>query len=67
MTALNVRAVSGSADGVLRLWNWSDGQLLQQQMMRGHTDTVSAVAVVVNERVIVSGSWDRTVRVWRIP
>jgi WD40 repeat protein len=48
-------------DGCLRSWNLSDGSRICT--MEGHTDRVSAVALCPDGR-IVSGSWDRTVRLW---
>lgn len=34
------------------------------RIIGGHTDSVSAVAVTADGRTVVSGSYDRTVRVW---
>ena len=38
------------------------GQVLK--VLEGHTDNVKAVAISVDGSKIVSGSWDKTVRVW---
>ena len=32
--------------------------------MEGHTSTVSSVAFSPDSAVLVSGSWDKTVRMW---
>lgn len=55
------RVVSGSADGILRVWDVGSGQALQ--VLEGHTAWVNAVAAVGTDRV-VSCSSDRTLRVW---
>jgi WD40 repeat protein len=55
------RAVSGSYDGTLRVWDLETGQTLRT--LEGHTASVKAVAVV-NSRSAVSGSYDGTLRVW---
>jgi hypothetical protein len=54
-------AVSGAADGTLRVWRISTGACVR--VLRGHTSGVMAVVSVGEDRV-VSASWDSTVRVW---
>jgi WD40 repeat protein len=56
------RAVSGSIDRTLRLWDLETGQTLR--MLEGHTDSVRAVAVTPDGRHALSGSEDRTLRLW---
>jgi WD40 repeat protein len=56
------RAVSGSGDRTLRLWDLGAGQTLRT--LEGHTNFVSAAAVMPDGRRAVSGSGDRTLRVW---
>jgi WD40 repeat protein len=58
------RALSLSGDKMLRLWDPESGQTLRT--LEGHTGSVHAVtlAEVDGEPVVVSGSWDATVRVW---
>ncbi|CAD6492343.1 MAG: WD domain, G-beta repeat [Candidatus Argoarchaeum ethanivorans] len=34
--------------------------------LKGHTDWVNAVAVTPDGRYAISGSWDRTLKVWDI-
>lgn len=55
------RAVSGSSDGTLRVWDLETGQALK--LLKGHNSLVRTV-VVVDERRAISGSDDGTLRVW---
>jgi len=55
------RAVSGSNDGTLRVWDLQTGETLR--ILQGHSDWVKTVAVVDGRRA-VSGSEDGTLRVW---
>lgn len=54
----------GSQDGIIYLWNVSDGSLLRK--LSGHTNTVSCVAFSADGSFLASGSYDETVRLWRI-
>ncbi len=56
------RAVSGSDDRTLKVWDLEQGALLAT--LEGHGDGVMAVAVTPDGRRAVSGSNDRTLKVW---
>jgi len=56
------RAVSGSMDNTLKVWDLKTGAALAT--LGGHTSRVSAVAVTPDGTRAVSGSWDRTLKVW---
>ncbi|HKP87378.1 MAG TPA: TIR domain-containing protein [Blastocatellia bacterium] len=62
VTADGRRAVSGSGDKTVRVWDADTGKCLAT--LEGHTDAVWGVALSADGRRIVSGSWDNTVRVW---
>lgn len=53
--------ISGSFDYSVRIWNVDQAECLA--MLEGHTDDVHAVAVLPNGDIL-SGSRDRTIRVW---
>lgn len=60
---LDARYLLASSGGKLfRLWDLESEQLVQT--FRGHTDRVGCVALSPDASVAVSGSDDRTVRVW---
>jgi hypothetical protein len=56
------RAVSGSEDQTLGVWDLESGQTLRT--LEGHKGWVSAVAVTPDGRRAVSGSKDQTLRIW---
>ena len=56
------RAVSGSDDRTLKVWDLEQGALLAT--LEGHGGWVMAVAVTPDGRRAVSGSDDRTLKVW---
>ena len=58
------RAVSGSWDKTLRVWDLQTGQSIRT--MEGHTASVYTVAVTPDARRAVSGSWDKTLRFWNM-
>lgn len=58
----NTQIVSGHADGSMRIWEASNGLLLQKLL--GHQGAVVSVAVTLDSKWIASGSNDMTVRIW---
>jgi WD40 repeat protein len=58
------RALSGSADNTVRLWDVTSGQEVRRFL--GHTDDVNAVAFSADGKRAVSAGRDRTVRVWDV-
>ena len=62
MSGDGTRAVSGSDDKTLKVWDLATGELLRT--LEGHTDAVTAVAVSGDGTRAVSGSDDKTLKVW---
>jgi len=62
VTADGHRAISGSFDRTLRLWDLESGQTIR--ILEGHRDSVWAVAVTPDGRRAVSASGDQTLRFW---
>ncbi len=56
------RALSGSADKTLRLWDLETGACLK--ILEGHTGRVESVALTPDGRRALSGSYDKTLRLW---
>ncbi|KAK1672528.1 WD40-repeat-containing domain protein [Colletotrichum godetiae] len=56
---------AGSLDSFdIHIWSVQTGQLLDQ--LTGHEGPVSALAFTPNGNSLISGSWDRTARIWSI-
>ncbi len=56
------RVAAGAADGAVRLWNASSGQLLAT--LRGHQEAVNSVVFYPGGRQLASCSADATARIW---
>ena len=54
--------IAGTANGEIRIWRFSDWQLLG--ILSAHDDAVWALAVSPDERWLASGSSDETIRLW---
>jgi serine/threonine protein kinase len=57
-------AVSGGADGTVRLWDVATGQ--QKWKGEGHTGAVLSVAFSADAGHVLSGGADKTVRLWDV-
>ncbi|HEU4561594.1 MAG TPA: NB-ARC domain-containing protein [Longimicrobium sp.] len=62
VTPDGVRAVSGSYDGTVKVWDLETG--LEERTLSGHVHVVEAVAVTPDGRRAVSSSADGTLKVW---
>ena len=58
------RALSGSDDKTVRLWDVETGRCLR--VLEGHTDWCRSVAWSADRRRALSGSADQTVRLWDV-
>ncbi|KAF2725130.1 WD40 repeat-like protein [Polychaeton citri CBS 116435] len=59
-----VVAAGSQDDFDIHIWSVQTGQLLDQ--LAGHEGPVSSLAFAPNGGSLLSGSWDRTVRIWSI-
>jgi WD40 repeat protein len=53
---------SGTADGVARLWDFSNGKLMHT--LKGHNAGVTSLAVNSDGSLLATGSIDKTVKLW---
>lgn len=63
MTSGGKYLISGSQN-TIKIWNLQAGR--EVCLLRGHTSLVTSVAVLPKRRILISGSSDRTLRVWGI-
>jgi WD40 repeat protein len=54
----------GYADGIIRIWQVSDGTQLQE--LHSHTQTVTSLSFSPDGNWLASGSKDNTLRLWRL-
>ena len=60
--ASRARIVTGSEDGVIKIWDVDSGQLLHS--LEAHISAVTSLAVSPDSRRLVSGSRDSTAKIW---
>ncbi len=53
---------SGSADGLIKIWQF--GYLKSLQTLNGHSAAVYTLAFSPDQQLLVSGSGDRTIKLW---
>ncbi|HLJ11571.1 MAG TPA: hypothetical protein VKU82_10295, partial [Planctomycetaceae bacterium] len=53
-----------SRDGEVRIWDFNTRQT--RDVLKGHTNTVLAVVYSPDGKFLVSGSFDRTARIWNV-
>ena len=60
------RMASAGDDGSVMLWDLLDSKPRLTRELRGHRHKVMALAVTDDGNLLASGSWDKTVRIWRL-
>ena len=53
---------AGCGDNVIRIWNVQTGHLVER--LRGHEDDVNSVSFTPDDRGLISGSGDKTIKRW---
>ncbi len=56
--------VTGGSDNMVRVWNWQTQT--EVKPFAGHTGSVATLAFDPASRMIISGSFDTTVRAWKL-
>ena len=62
-TSQGRRLASGGFDGVVSIWDPKTGR--RRQQLRGHSNSVAALAFVPDTSRLLSGSYDSTIRIWK--
>lgn len=62
VSANNQTIVSGSQDGIIKVWNCQTGENIHT--LKGHLDGVFSLAVSEDGKILVSGGEDQTIKVW---
>lgn len=60
LQSFSVALASGTADGVVRLWDLRSGEVTRA--LTGHTDAVTALQF--DDQCLVTGSMDRSIKIW---
>ena len=80
VTSNGQRGISGDSDGTIKVWNLKTAELLyslqhqtwslennsRSRFQDGHTDFVNALAITRDGGRLVSGSRDRTIKLWNL-
>ena len=58
--------VVGDTDGVVSLFDLAD-DMRRLAQLRGHSSPIATVAFHPNGKRVVSGGWDRLIKIWNVP
>lgn len=54
-------AFSGGLDRRIRQWDFKTGE---ERVLGKHDDSVSTLAWIPEHNILISGSWDKSIKVW---
>ena len=64
LITLDNEYIVSSANEVLVIWNLK--KLKEKMRLKGHTSKIMSLSSTIDNRYIISGSFDMTVRVWKV-
>ncbi|MCL2923671.1 MAG: trypsin-like peptidase domain-containing protein [Trichodesmium sp. MAG_R04] len=65
IVALNAYIVIGSSNGMISVWDIKNAEIIA--IWKAHPDSVNSVAVTPDEQFVISGSDDKTIKIWKLP
>jgi len=67
--AENYKFLSSSQDQSILKWEWSgsnEGRVIRADKYVGHTESVECLAVNDDKTKLISGSWDKNIKLWNL-
>ena len=65
IVALNAYIVMGSSNGMISVWDIENGEVIA--IWKAHPESVNSVAVTPDEQFVISGSDDKSIKIWKLP
>ncbi|MGK7918790.1 MAG: trypsin-like peptidase domain-containing protein, partial [Trichodesmium sp.] len=64
VVALNSYIISGSSNGMISVWD-NNAEIIAT--WKAHSESVNSIAVTPDQQFVISGSDDRTIKIWQLP
>lgn len=61
----NIKILTGSTDGTIRLWEMTSGKMLMT--LKHHIDRVTCTACFAQGKMFITGSYDKTIQICSLP
>ncbi|MCH2050375.1 MAG: trypsin-like peptidase domain-containing protein [Trichodesmium sp. ALOHA_ZT_67] len=65
IVVLNAYIVMGSSNGMISVWDIQNREIIA--IWKAHPESVNSVAVTPDEQFVISGSDDKTIKIWKLP